>query len=415
MWASSLTSARRTIRSSAASSTVYVAPRGITFERWADEWFASLRRPKENTKRVYRASIAYGKLAFGTKQVRKIGAADIGRLLDLVAHTSPASQRRHLRVLHGCFAVAVRRGYATRNPVAELEESAKPRASERRPAYFTDAELARLWPELAKREPVYLHLSRIALTTGCRQGELVATRWGSVRLLDRELHVDETYVQGIGLSAPKGNEGRTVDLTPAAVELLEQWFAAFGSPGDHDLVFPHPLTGGYLVGSTITRDVLYRAIERRRHPARGRAWPATELPLAPALVRADRAPERRSDGLGPAPARALDDHAHCGHLRPLGAQGREGGGREVGGGLPRVGARGRRLRAPAFGRRTTCRTPTCSRRRNRSRSRSRRSRGGVYHCLTTMPCRPFTSALATTARCVTIRAQASALLPSCRW
>ena len=247
----------------------YVAPRSITFERWADEWFASLRRPKENTKRVYRASIDYGKRAFGTKQVRKIGAADISRLLDLVADTSPASQRRHLRVLHGCFAVAVRRGYATRNPVAELEESAKPRAPERRPAYFTDAELARLWPELAKREPVYLHLCGVALTTGCRQGELVAIRWGSVRLLDRELHVDETYVQGIGLSAPKGNEGRTVDLTPAAVELLEQWFAACGSPGDHELVFPHPLTGGYLVGSTITRDVLYRAMRDAGIPREG--------------------------------------------------------------------------------------------------------------------------------------------------
>lgn len=241
----------------------------VTFERWADEWFAGLRRPKENTKRVYRGSIDYGKRAFGAKQVRKIGAADIARLLDLVAHTSPASQRRHLRVLHGCFAVAVRRGYAARNPIADLEESAKPRSPERRPAYFTDSELTRLWPELAKREPVYLHLCRIALATGCRQGELLALKWGSVRLLDRELHVDDTYVQGIGLSATKGNEGRTVDLTPAAVGLFEAWLVACGNPGDDELVFPHPVTGGYLVGSSLTREVLYRAMADAGVPREG--------------------------------------------------------------------------------------------------------------------------------------------------
>ena len=39
------------------------------------------------------------------------------------------------------------------NPVRLLAPSARPKAQKKRPSYFTNDELARLWPELAKHFP----------------------------------------------------------------------------------------------------------------------------------------------------------------------------------------------------------------------------------------------------------------------
>ena len=92
--------------------------------------------------------------------------------------------------------------------------------SKSRPAYYTDDELARLWPELAYR-PVYLALCKAAVLTGLRFGELAALEWGDLDLLNRELHVRQTYTSGIGLGTPKSGEPRTIDLTPQAAALFE--------------------------------------------------------------------------------------------------------------------------------------------------------------------------------------------------
>jgi integrase len=59
-----------------------------------------------------------------------------------------------------------------------------------------------------------------------------------------------------------------VDLTPAALAALEEWFRVSGSPPQEALVFPHP-EGGYLSHTTITRQVLYRALKRAGIPREG--------------------------------------------------------------------------------------------------------------------------------------------------
>jgi integrase len=246
----------------------YIAPRNLAASEWLEEWFAGLRRPKANTLRGYRATIGYAKEAFGWRKVRELRVEDVQRFLGLFSDKAPATQLKHLRVLHACLSVAVKRGLASRNPVDDLEASERPPAPQKRPSYFTDVELARLWPELVKFVPVYDFLTRTALTTGCRQGELLALRWADVKLLDRELQVERGYVPGIGEQSPKGNRSRTVDLTPAALTALEAWFRVSGSPAQEALVFPKP-EGGYLSHTTITRQVLYRALERAGIPREG--------------------------------------------------------------------------------------------------------------------------------------------------
>ena len=247
----------------------YQPVKNITFSRWADEWHAALRRPKENTKRSYVSTIDYGKRAFGDKLVRKLSAADVDRFLDLMEHRSPSTQAKHLRVLHACLQVAVRRGYAARNPVRLLEPAQRPRPTRKKAAYFTDVELARLWPELPGAMPaaVYAYLSKAAVTTGARLGELFALEWPDVRLLEKELCIARGYTQGVGINTPKDNEERIVDLTPAAEAIFEEWFQVSGCPSG-GLVFPD-YDGGYLVGSTVTRGILYPAMERAGIPRVG--------------------------------------------------------------------------------------------------------------------------------------------------
>ena len=159
---------------------------------------------------------------------------------------------------------AISEGYAHENPVRLLHKTARPKVAKSRPVYYTDDELARLWPELACR-PVMLALCKTAVATGLRSGELAALRWTDVDLLNRELHVARTFVDGIGEQTTKSNEPRTVDLTPQAAALLERWYA---ESGDDGLVFERE-QGGHLSSSYVTRQVLYPALKRAGIPRMG--------------------------------------------------------------------------------------------------------------------------------------------------
>jgi integrase len=247
----------------------------IAFGAWADQYLASFTG-KEASRRVYATTLTPAKAVFGSRKVRDLGPGDIRRFLDHVRvqhrtrgkqerELSPATQAKHLRHLGACFAMAVSEGYAAENPVKQLHKSARPKVRKSRPVYYTDAELARLWPELAER-PVYLALHKVAVTTGLRFGELAALEWdGDVDLLNREVHVRKQYSEGIGIvEMPKDNEERTVDLSPQAASVLEQWFT---ESGGGKLVFERE-TGGYL-SNGYTRDVLYKALDRAGIPREG--------------------------------------------------------------------------------------------------------------------------------------------------
>src|SRR5262249_23694056 len=141
----------------------YVPPSSKTFAAWADEWLASLRRPRESTLRGYRSTVALAKREVGAKQLRKITPKDIAQLPASMRKASPATQRKHLRVLGSLFNVAVKQRLITRNPVRDLDDTQKPQAPDVAPSYFTDDELRRLWPALETTLPVYVYLHKIAV------------------------------------------------------------------------------------------------------------------------------------------------------------------------------------------------------------------------------------------------------------
>lgn len=252
----------------------YRVIRDIRFDEWADQWIAGRRRAgtKERTVIVYESTIAYAKATFGTVKVRDLEPRDMSRLLEHIRSEhlrrqerkkpedrrpiSNASLAKHLRQLGSCLNDAVRERYATENPVRLMSE--RPRVEKSGPSYFTDAELNRLWPELAAR-PVYSFLCRIALATGIRSGELLALRWGDVSFTDRRVEVARTFVPGVGETTPKSGQARRVYLTPEAAGLFEQWFALSGD--DAGLVFEKE-TGGHLDQSHVVKRVLYPAMRR---------------------------------------------------------------------------------------------------------------------------------------------------------
>ena len=256
----------------------YEPPKHGRFSAFADDWLEGLRR-RPTTHSNYSVTLTYAKLAFGRKYVSKLGVADVRKMLELVEkeyrdrqkpkqgeeprEVSPTTLAKHLRQLATCLESAVAEGLLKENPVKRMPKSSKPKARKKLPAYFTDAELARLWPELAGR-PVYLTACKLATTTGLRIGEIAGLAWADVSFTEGELHIRQQFTAGALVDRTKDNEPRVVDLVPAARTLLEQWFA---STGDDGLVLENE-TGGYLDASN-TRKVLYRALEKAGIPRIG--------------------------------------------------------------------------------------------------------------------------------------------------
>jgi integrase len=257
----------------------YAPPQHKRFGEFADEWLASFRG-RSTTKANYAVTIAYAKRAIGrSKHVSKLGVADVRKVFELVEkdyrerqkpkagdkprEVSPTTLAKHRRQLSTCLEAAVAEGLLSINPCKRLPKSQRPKPRKKAPAYFTDTELVRLWPELAKR-PIYLTAAKLAATTGLRHGELAGLRWSDVDLLAGELRVRRQFTAGKVVERTKDDEERVVDLVPAARTLLEAWWV---STGDDGLVFELE-TGGYLDNSN-TRKALYAAMKRAGIPRVG--------------------------------------------------------------------------------------------------------------------------------------------------
>jgi integrase len=261
----------------------YRVLRDIRFAEWADEWLATAT-VKPNTRRVYEDSLEYGKRAFGKAKVRDLGTDDVARFLKLIQAShlerqkpkdgekpvpvSEATLAKHLRQLGACLQAAIPI-YAAENPVRLLHKTVRPKPGKTVAVYFTDPELVRLWSELAER-PWALALCKTAVGTGMRLGELAALRWDDVDLLNREVRVARTFVEGLGESSPKSGQGRVVDLTPPAAAVLERWYQERLSD---DRVFVRE-DGEQIASGYVLKRVLYPALERAGIPRvgeRGRA------------------------------------------------------------------------------------------------------------------------------------------------
>jgi integrase len=195
-----------------------------TLVQYLDHWL-EVAKPtiKPRTYHLYEMFVrvhivpSLGTTALARLSPQHIQAFYAGRLAAGLSSTSV----RHIHdVLHRALDAALKLGLVQRN-VTELIDPPRMRHHE---MTVLTPEQVRTFLAAAKGDR-YFALYVLALTTGMRQGELLALKWRDVDLEGAKLNVRATLQpvkgQGFVLSAPKTKRSRrTIALTSAAVDAL---------------------------------------------------------------------------------------------------------------------------------------------------------------------------------------------------
>jgi integrase len=183
---------------------------------------------------------------FESRPLTKITKEDVEGFVAACTNSgqSVKSTLNYLGLLHGIFDFAIRRGWATTNPV-KLVEKPKNRDEDPDIRFLGQTELDALlaavpYDDLGRVERV---MYMTAAMTGMRQGELLALRWLDVDWMARRIRVRLNFVRGRTGTPKSKRSSRSVplaDVLGGELDLLHQQ-SAFND--DSDLVFAHPHTG----------------------------------------------------------------------------------------------------------------------------------------------------------------------------
>ena len=142
---------------------------------------------------------------------------------------------RHIhRLLQQCLDQAIRDGLLTENPAKAFHyrKSMTVKANIMTPLEMED------YLDAAERLG-YLPMFMLALTTGLRQGELIALKWSDLDIESRTLTIAENRAVVRRELVEYGDQTRTIALTPEVIDLLIMEHAKHpNSP----LMFMHPAT-----------------------------------------------------------------------------------------------------------------------------------------------------------------------------
>jgi integrase len=193
---------------------------------------------------------------FGDRPIDRMDAAKVEAYLHAKRRDglSPKTVQNHLNFLHGIFAFAIRRAWATTNPVALVERPRAHRSAHRRIRFLQPEELEAVLRAVpadalgALEGPLYL----TAAMTGLRQGELLALRWSDVDWAASRVRVAESFTRA-AFDSPKSHRGRSVPMADRLAGELERHFQRSYWRGDQHLVFAHPATGHVLDASKLRK------------------------------------------------------------------------------------------------------------------------------------------------------------------
>lgn len=181
--------------------------------------------------------------------LRAIARGDVGR-------ASVQEANRVLKQLRRVLAFAMRKQWTSVNAASAVSTY---KLDQRKRACWEPEEVRKFLIE-ARTHPQHTVLFEIALSYGCRIGELMALRWKDVQLVKKLLQIEHSYDSKTGVGPPKFGSRRTVLITDRAVELLEAhrrdqekekaW--AGDAWQEHGLVFPSGV-GTYLSSSNVRR------------------------------------------------------------------------------------------------------------------------------------------------------------------
>ena len=156
-----------------------------TFDEWAEGYLTNLEvvsGRKGSTIRAYRSTLIYTD-GFKSKPIGDVSTSDMRQFVRTIRdEATDATLHKHLRHLGAILNAAeeespplILRSPLTRKFVKDLKLKV-PRGDEA----YSDVELAKLWAKMEALEyaPVYVLACKLAVTTGARQGELIAATWG---------------------------------------------------------------------------------------------------------------------------------------------------------------------------------------------------------------------------------------------
>lgn len=204
--------------------------RDETLETFLLNWLHTCIQPRirERTYQSYHDLITKHLLpTLGHVKVHKLTAGHIQKLYDLKRHENYAPQtiRNIGLLLRRALDEACHRQYLFHNVCRTVTLPKVPKANSMRSLTI---EQAKDFLAAVKGNPLEA-LYVLALTTGMRQGELLALKWDDIDLIHGNIQVRHTLAriprQGMVLSEPKTPSGRRcINLTTIALEALKQHF-----------------------------------------------------------------------------------------------------------------------------------------------------------------------------------------------
>jgi integrase len=236
-----------------------------TVADFAAEWLAAARQTvKPGTHRKYASVIATHVLpTLGKLRLADVRPDHLTALYATLAKRGlgPTSVHHTHAVIGNMLGAAVDQSRITTNPARTVKA---PRVAEATWTILSRGDAARLLRAAKgdRLEPLWL----LALTTGMREGELLALQWSDVAAGLGRLTVNHSVARGQDgksvLAAPKTRSARrTVELTPAAVAALTRLSAVSKT----ELVFPNG-RGGILTGTNLLRQHFYPLLIRAGLP-----------------------------------------------------------------------------------------------------------------------------------------------------
>ncbi|MSR83823.1 MAG: site-specific integrase, partial [Candidatus Latescibacteria bacterium] len=241
----------------------------ITFRAFKDIWLEkyAIGQVRRSTEDNYQSYLQVHLLpAFGDTPLARISVEDVQgfKAKKLADDYSPQTVKHLLRLLRQMLSHAVEWGYIRTNPAQKVKD---PRVPKFEMDFLSPKEIRHLLGTVeSKWHPFFL----TAITTGLRQGELLAMKWANLDWKSSRYFVRESLLQ-IGVFAAPKTEGsaQSVDLTPACVEALQahrkrqaaEKLEVGASYQDHDLVFATAL-GTALDAHNVVKRVFHPSLAK---------------------------------------------------------------------------------------------------------------------------------------------------------
>ncbi len=247
----------------------------LTIERFFKDWLVSIEPSlRFSTFNQYKQITEQHILPFlGEKKLRELHPRHLqARYNDLHQQgSSPRTIQYVHAVIHRALEQAVKQGHLVRNPD---NATIIPKAVDNEMQFFNQAQVNSFLQVAKTTEPRFYALFHLAVTTGMRQGELLALKWSDLYWKNQTLQVQRQLIKkksgGFEFALPKTKAGiRSIVLGQQTIQSLQthweqqQQEKAFQATRwqEEDIIFPST------IGTPMNRDNLRKRFKKVLHQA----------------------------------------------------------------------------------------------------------------------------------------------------